>query len=274
MTYLQKYYLLFFLFTHCGQAWGADPLPPVIHGLSDPHIFREDFEKLKKFVYKHLGAEEAPTETIRKMPKDAASLMFDKLVALQKQGEKLVSQLEELRFELKKTQNDFDEKIKILQEQISELEKKPIEKNPSDSLSTSPSHEIFSVEQAYEKAQEYIKQDQLERGITLLKEIYHTQKSHPLWAKAGLDLSTLMMKDDHFKDATSCAMAVYKEAPESHDGQQALFHVAKILIKMNKSQEAGNILRKLLETPLINPGLKTAAETLQHELAGQKNNTR
>ncbi|MEI8320450.1 MAG: outer membrane protein assembly factor BamD [Alphaproteobacteria bacterium] len=236
-----------------------DTPAPVEQEGSNFRRIERDLQGLQAFVYKHLGSEESPLDALREMPKDAASLMFDKLMSFQSQISKLVSRFEEFEAKLNQLEKEALADKKLLEDRLKQLEDH--HKSAQNQAETT-----LPPEQLYEKAQILLKEGKKEEAEKLLTTIHNNHPESSVFKQATLDLVILMDNEGKFPEAAAFAMDIYKKDPQSAEAQQALLKMANVLHKMNKDVEACSVVAKLLVSPDLKPEFKTLAEALKVEI--------
>ncbi len=246
----------------------GDSEAAVEHGDDTLRRLGRDLRALQAFVYKYLGSEESPAEAIKDMPKDAASLLFDKVMALQAQVSKLTGQLEEQEHRLQHMQKDAQIDKKFLEERIAHLEARLAGNAPAEGAAPAPaaSGEPLSAEGLYEEAQRLMKAHRTAEAEAHLRTIYEKFPDSPVFTKACLDLVVLTEAQGKDTEAAAFAMVIYKKHPSSGEAQQALLKMATLLKKLKQPEEACSVVHKLLATENLQSEFKTMGETLKADL--------
>lgn len=264
-----RIYIFLFLSCLATTTWAEDDKDVTIPVEQEGSNFRRverDLQALQAFVYRHLGSEESPSEALKNMPKDAASLIFDKVMGLQNQFTKIMGRLEELEHKIKQGENE-SQILKDMEARLRQLENKGDRQTDTGISREEKVSEVLSPEQLYEQAQSLFKKGEMVEAESVLRQIHKRLPESLVFKKACLDLVVLMEKKGEYKEAAFFAMEVYKKDPQSQEAHQALLKMAEILNKIGESTKACIILDKLLHAPDVLEALKVRGETLKKELS-------
>jgi tetratricopeptide (TPR) repeat protein len=238
---------------------------PVEMGNQSIDRIKRDLDALQAFVYRHIPQENQEAEEgSTPVGASAASLLLEKITALETQVASLVGRLEESEFLTKKMKEEFQQYIQSLLEKVSSLE---MFRSSLEDKEEALTLDKMTAEELYERAIGHKLQGNKVKFEKLLRKFTEKFTDHTFASTVYYHLANLVYESKNSKEAAFFAAESYKKDPKSAHAPDALMIIALCLQELEKSTEACTTLQKIeTDYPTLSPDKKEAIQKLNLDL--------